>query len=400
MRRKSALRTQSGVEETDVIVIGAGILGLFHAYFAARRGYRTLLLERDSFPDGASARNFGMILQSIVPPEGEWATYAQASRQIYLAIQREWPLALRPCGSLYVATTELEQQVLMEYAAIAAKSGGAEAHYLEQEEVRLRYPFLQRERVRAALLFPLDLAAEPRLLLRQLLAYVEKQGPVTYYPRRPVVALEPSRQGCLVYVATGERFYARHVFVCSGAEYRLLLPEQLARSGLRLCKLQMLQTVIQPGVLLPHLLLSGLSLRRYAGFLSCPTRPLLMQEPLEPDLQHYGIHLLCRQTEEGSVVLGDSHEYLLLEGADQEGPRPEESRWSINEAILRCARSMLSLPRWEIERLWNGYYLQHPEREIYVETLDGAIHIVTGIGGKGMSTGPGFAQAHIAATLP
>ena len=50
-------------------------------------------------------------------------------------------------------------------------------------------------------------------------------------------------------------------------------------------------------------------------------------------------------------------------------------------------------------RLWNGYYLLHPERQIYTEAITDAIHIVTGIAGKGMSTGPGFTQQHIAAVL-
>jgi hypothetical protein len=41
----------------------------------------------------------------------------------------------------------------------------------------------------------------------------------------------------------------------------------------------------------------------------------------------------------------------------------------------------------------------HPQRDVYTETIDGAIHIVTGIAGKGMSTGPGFARQHIEAVL-
>lgn len=45
----------------DVIVIGGGVLGAFHAYFALQRGLRTLLIERNPLPQDASVRNFGMI---------------------------------------------------------------------------------------------------------------------------------------------------------------------------------------------------------------------------------------------------------------------------------------------------------------------------------------------------
>lgn len=33
----------------DVIVIGAGVLGTFHAYFAAQMGLKTILIEGNSF---------------------------------------------------------------------------------------------------------------------------------------------------------------------------------------------------------------------------------------------------------------------------------------------------------------------------------------------------------------
>ena len=72
----------------DVIVVGAGILGTFHAYFASKKGYRTLLLEGNPFPSDASTRNFGMVVQTIVEPGGEWAMHARSSRETYLELQR------------------------------------------------------------------------------------------------------------------------------------------------------------------------------------------------------------------------------------------------------------------------------------------------------------------------
>lgn len=48
----------------DLIVVGGGIMGTFHAYHAARQNKSVLLLEKDNFPVGATVRNFGQAVSS------------------------------------------------------------------------------------------------------------------------------------------------------------------------------------------------------------------------------------------------------------------------------------------------------------------------------------------------
>jgi FAD dependent oxidoreductase TIGR03364 len=210
-----------------------------------------------------------------------------------------------------------------------------------------------------------------------------------------VVAVESSGRQCTVRDARGDVHVADRVIVCTGADYRTLFPDLFRTSGLRLCKLQMMQTTPLPGFRLPHAILSGLSIQRYPAFTSCPSYGLLAAQPIDDDVRAYGIHLLFKQAADGSVVIGDSHEYRDLADA---GLLEETTNCAINEAILRYARKMLRLPSWSIQTMWNGYYLAHPGRDMYTETIDGAIHIVTGTG-KGMTIGPGFARQHIDAIV-
>jgi hypothetical protein len=167
-------------------------------------------------------------------------------------------------------------------------------------------------------------------------------------------------------------------------------------SGLTICKLQMMQTVPQPHNTLPHSILSGLSIERYSAFKICPSYSLLQQQAVDEQIRAYGIHLLFKQAADGAVIIGDSHEYCAIE---QASALEETTSSAINAAILRYGQQMLDLPSWEIARMWNGYYMLHPERPIYTQTIDDRIQIVTGIAGKGMSTAPGFARRQIDSIL-
>ncbi|HEY3736031.1 MAG TPA: FAD-dependent oxidoreductase, partial [Jatrophihabitans sp.] len=53
--------TGKQLASADLVVVGAGIVGLGHAAAALRRGLSVVVLERDSRAVGASVRNFGHV---------------------------------------------------------------------------------------------------------------------------------------------------------------------------------------------------------------------------------------------------------------------------------------------------------------------------------------------------
>ena len=54
-------------DSNSILIVGAGILGLSHAYAAARRGLKVRVFERTATPLGASVRNFGQALVTGQP---------------------------------------------------------------------------------------------------------------------------------------------------------------------------------------------------------------------------------------------------------------------------------------------------------------------------------------------
>ncbi len=381
--------------QVDVIVIGAGVLGTFHAYHAALKGYTTLVLERNALPNDASIRNFGMVVRTIVEAESPWAEFARVSQEIYRTLQGRLDISVEACGSLYVASTPLEQRILEEFAHLYATS--YHCTYLTASEALQRYPFLLTSYCHGALSFPDDLVIDPRHMLKQLIPYLsEQQKLFTYRPHTLVTSVEPTAHGCLVRDAAGNSWTAAHVFLCTGTEYRTLFPQHFRTSGLQLCKLQMLQTFPQPTQLIPHALLSGFSIQRYPAFKACPSYALLQQQASTQNLRDLGIHLLFKQNTDRTITIGDSHEYLSIEAASLSEERTDPQ---ITEIFLQQGQRMLQLPDWRVQHMWNGYYMVNPQGEIYTATIDGTIHIVTGIAGKGMSTGPGFSRHSIDQTL-
>ncbi len=104
----------SSNRQVDVAIVGAGILGLAHAYFAAKRGHKVVVFERTPMAQGASVRNFGMIWP-IGQRAGVVHQMAMRSRQIWNEILDASGSECRPTGSLHVVYHQDEADVAHEF---------------------------------------------------------------------------------------------------------------------------------------------------------------------------------------------------------------------------------------------------------------------------------------------
>jgi FAD dependent oxidoreductase TIGR03364 len=371
----------------DVAVVGAGVLGAFHAYFARRRGLRVLLLERGDLPGEASVRNFGMVAASAMPP-GDWHRRGLESAAVYRELARELPLPLSEGGTQYLATTPAECAVLEEFARLMP-ARGYRCRLLDAREGASLNPAVNPDVCRASLHFPDDLRLAPRGLFAALVPWLAGAGGCDYRPRAVVVGVREEGEVCRLTTAAGDEYRARHVFICSGADLRTLFPAEYAAAGLVSCKLQMLRLAPAAPVPLPTSLASGLTLRRYLSFRSCPSWARLADEPADPELGRRGIHVLLVRDPDGRLVLGDSHQYSAGDLDATLDTRTEE-------LILAEAGRLLRLPPCRVAERWHGVYSLHPEREVFEQTVGGRIHLITGIGGKGMTVGPALARESVA----
>ena len=105
------------MKKYDLVVVGSGTLGTFHAYHALLKGKTVLLIEKDSEPIEATVRNFGQVV-----PSGQaldtWFEYGRESLNIYKSIQAKTDITVRQNGSYYFASDDEEMTLLEETRAL------------------------------------------------------------------------------------------------------------------------------------------------------------------------------------------------------------------------------------------------------------------------------------------
>jgi len=252
-----------GNSRADFAVVGAGILGLAHAYAAARRGRSVLVFERNIKAMGASVRNFGMIWPVGQPP-GTMHEMALRSRALWLEVLRASNLPFQPTGSLHVVYREDEKAVAQEFRELAPGLG-YECEWLKPEYVLARSQAVRSEGLLGGLWSSVELTVDPRVILAHLPAFLTALFGVRFY------------YGCAVHSislpvieAGADRWEVDRAVVCSGDDFETLYPELFAESGIDRCKLQMLRTAPQPqGWQLGPSLAAGLTLRFYPSFSIC-----------------------------------------------------------------------------------------------------------------------------------
>ncbi len=359
----------------DLVVVGAGIVGLAHALAGVRRGMRVAVLEREARACLASVRNFGFVTVSG-QAEGDTRRRALRSRDVWAEVAESAGIEVHQRGAFVVARRGEALAVLREFAAGPM---GAECVLLDATESRARLPRLGSD-VTGALASPYELRVEARDALPRLAAWLESAHGVTFHWRCAAFAIE----GTTVRHAGGT-IEAGAVVVAPGAAVAEFAPELAQRVGLRQCKLQMMR-LASPGFRLPGVVMTDLSLLRYEGFAMQPAAAALERRvSIEcREAVAHGVHLIVAQAGDGTLVVGDSHH-------DADGADPFGSA-HVDELILDELRALFDLPQVDVVERWVGHYPVARVKPVVREALGERCTLVCVTSGTGMSTAFALAE--------
>ncbi|MFC8045793.1 TIGR03364 family FAD-dependent oxidoreductase [Nocardia sp. NPDC057353] len=359
-------------ERYDLIVVGAGIVGLAHAFHARERGLSVAVVEQNDRVLGASVRNFGHAC--VTAQSGQALDYARAGREHWIRLAGEAGFGLGTAGTWCVAREADELAVMAEFAA---------ARGAEQVRMLGREQFLEQVPVADAvggMHLPGDLQVDPRAAAPAIAAWLERERGVDFRWRTAVLGVEQGR----VRTSRGT-LTAAAIVVAVNHDVDRLFPEQ--SDGLLRCRLHMLRATVRLPRPLPGPLFTGWSLLRYSGFAGLAGTDALRDRLRRdhPAEVAADLHLMVTPQADGSLIIGDTH---IREPSES----PFQSEHGF-EMLLAHAGELFGSTDIAVRERWQGVYSSARGREFLIAEPEPGVHVATVTTGIGMTTGLGLAAS-------
>jgi D-hydroxyproline dehydrogenase subunit beta len=329
------------------------------------------VIDRDAEACGASVRNFGFITVTGQERGTSWAR-ARRSCAIWEDVARQAGIPILQRG-LWMTTRRPEAAAVLE--AFVRTEMGEGCRILSRAQAAAHCPELVGPDVQAVLQSSIDLRVESREAIPKIAAWLAEHHGVVFLRQTAVLSVEPPKLETSRGVVT-----AGAAVVCPGDDVVSLFAQRIAKYQPTRCKLQMLR-LADPGFRLPGAVMSDLGLVRYAGYSALPeAEPLRARLKKEQD-EHLrqGIHLIAVQSADGSLVVGDSHQYATT---------PDYfAHERVDQLILdEFTAATGRLPPAVCER-WIGTYPSCTGRTMFIDAPARNVRIVVITSGSGASTG-------------
>jgi glycine oxidase len=336
----------------DVVIVGAGIVGATAAYFLAKAGVETIIIERAHVAAEASGSNAGMVGPAA---EDEGLTYhlALQSAELYkmASEQSSKPMGYVQGGRLALAIEPDEVRRCEQFVKDRVRRG-IESSILYGREIIDVEPALSHEIVAGAYT-PSDGKIDPVLATTAFLEAAQDLGAV-YLPGTPVKTLEMRDRRVAGVRLETHVILADHVLLAAGA-WSPYLAETIN-----------LSLPVQPGK--GHML---------------ATVPAHFHTPLVLRFSLLGM----RQTEAGNLLVGSEVEPGRFD-------KRVESE-TINRFRQFSERFVPGLTQVPTQRTWAGIRPMTPDNLPILGEVPGlpGLLLATGHGRTGMTLGPASALA-------
>lgn len=368
----------SPTQRTDLIIVGAGIVGLAHAYEALRNGYTVRIIERDARPNGASVRNFGHCC--ITAQDGALLETAYKSREGWLAAARDVGFWAPQAGAYVVARSAAEMTVVEE---LNGKRGHDAVKLMTGAEIKGVLGGTPDPTILGGAHMPADLRVDPRTAPVELANWLQNQKGVSLEWTTSVRDINDGT----VSTSRGD-FHAAKVLVCVGHDMDHLFPELATRYQVQRSALQMAMAPAPATYKLDAAVLTGTSMTRYDGFTAMPGAAAVREEIYRhsPELIDMVANVMFTRRPDGTVLLGDSHVYGTTIA-------PFQDEWWTTRLVDEISKILGA--ELKVTQRWQGVYASSPLTSLLTEDVDAKTRVITVTSGIGMTMSFGIAAETI-----
>ncbi len=349
------------MEHTEILIVGAGVIGSAIAYHLARDGRRVLVVDRAGIaeePAASWASAGGVRRQGRNPAEAALASAAIA-RWPRLEQELQADLHYRQGGNLLLAESDVEAESLITFVHQQQAMGFSDVRLLDRDDVRALVPGIG-DQIVAGSYSPADGQADPARTTRAFAAAAQRHGARYWIETDCTALLARTSQVLGAQTARGE-VSAETVVLAAGA-----WSDALADGvGLRL----------------------PVRMRAYQMLRSTPAAPQL----LSPVVSAVGRTLSLKQLPDGAFLLGggwpgdpteDRRGYTLRQASI-------DGNWSAACAILPVVGQQ------RLERAWCGLEAESIDEIPFVGRVAGLEGLVVAVGfsGHGFAIAPEVGRA-------
>ena len=385
----------------DVLVVGAGIVGLAHAAEAAERGLSVIVVERDSRSIGASIRNFGHCC--VTAQSGDLLELALVARERWLHFASLAGFFVVESGALAVARNKTELAIVEQ---LSKSRPIGQVVMLSAEEIRdeLGCPVDagadedSGSSILGGAFLRDDLRVDPREAVASLANWLSAQPNVEVRWSTSYLGHEHNDESLASQVGEGTGaartsrglIRAKRTFVCAGHDLDYLFPSLASEYEIQRCALQMMRVSPPTGAAIRPAILTGTSMLRYPAFAETAAGRELCEELAvklseeDPALIAIGANVMFTQRPDGTLLVGDSHHY----GATVD---PFFSD-STSEILLERISSVLGVHELEILERWQGIYASSTKQPYLVAEPEPGVTVVCVTSGVGMTISFGLAR--------
>jgi FAD dependent oxidoreductase TIGR03364 len=366
----------SPIAESDVLVVGAGIVGLAHACAALARGLTVTIIDRDGRAVGASVRNFGHCC--VTAQSGELLDLALVAREKWLQHSATAGFFSVESGALAVARSAAELAVLTELAT-TREPGQVELVTASDVSGRLRSG-ADASIVGGALLRD-DLRVDPREAVSSLADWLSAQPGVTMLWRTSFFSASDG----IASTSRGE-IRAERTIVCVGHDLDYVYPELAVQRKVERCALQMIRVEAPSDLVLRPAVLTGTSMLRYPAFAETDAARALHEEITteRPELLEIGANVMFTQRPNGTLIVGDSHRY----NATMDPFQAEKT----SGILLAEVERILGVGSLTVKERWQGIYASSPRQPFLIEEVAPGVTVAIVTSGVGMTISFGLAE--------